>query len=99
MIIKTEQKRPGDDKILMSSDSTERNCITMPYTGNNNAPQKPWQPRDFEAEALGKTICAAYAAALQSPGLPTYAMNKEEYLKLVEEVTDRMVVKVFSNRK
>ncbi len=54
--------------------------------------------RDFDAEARGKVACASYAAALSSPALAMYALNKEDYLKLVEEVTEKMIKKVFEQQ-
>lgn len=54
--------------------------------------------RDFDAEARGKVACASWAAALSSPALAMYALNKEDYLTLVETVADKMSKKVFERQ-
>lgn len=54
--------------------------------------------RDFDAEARGKVACASWAAALSSPALAMYALNKEDYLTLVETVADKMTKKVFEKQ-
>lgn len=48
---------------------------------------KAYKPRDFDAEARGKTRCALFAAALQSPGLAGMKWKTpEEFLALAEKI-------------
>ncbi len=54
-------------------------------------PKPAFKARDFDAETAGKISCASFAAALASPALAMYALNKEDYLKLVKETADLMV--------
>lgn len=48
--------------------------------------------RDFDAEARGKTRCAVFCAALQSPTLIQYAGNDpESFLALVKKISEEGV--------
>lgn len=56
------------------------------------AAAKEYKGRDFDAEAKGKVACAAYVAALQSPGLAQIGFTDVKgFLKLVEEAADAAV--------
>lgn len=59
--------------------------------------QKPkYVPRDLEAEAVGKTRCVMFAAALQSPALAGLRFNDaKEFLALVREAADAGVAYSF----
>jgi hypothetical protein len=61
------------------------------------AMQKPkYVPRDLESEAIGKTRCVMFAAALQSPALAGLRFNDVgEFLSIVREAADAGVVYSF----
>jgi hypothetical protein len=56
--------------------------------------------RDFDAEARGKTRCAAFGDALSSPSLANFSvgMSEEEFLQLVERVAERQVKYTFGDK-
>jgi hypothetical protein len=72
--------------------------IVNPKTGTYFQGATKFTGRDFDAEARGKVACASWAAALSSPALAMYALNKEDYLTLVETVADKMSKKVFEKQ-
>lgn len=81
--VKEEPKvKAGDDKLL------EKTKIEKDIAGGTAVNIRN-QGRDFDAEARGKVACAAYRAALTSPGLAMYATSKEEYFKLVQEAAEK----------
>jgi hypothetical protein len=61
-------------------------------TADRPAAEKAYKGRDFDAEAKGKVACAAFVAALQSPGLAQVGFSDVKgFLKLVEEAADAAV--------
>lgn len=55
-----------------------------------------YKPRDYDAEARGKTRCAQHEAALMSPAIAGMQFNTmEEYLKLVKQAADAGVAYSF----
>lgn len=55
-----------------------------------------FKPRDFEAEAIGKTRCVQFEAALMSPAIAGMRFDTmEEYLKLVRQAADAGVAYSF----
>lgn len=58
-----------------------------------------YKPRDFDAEARGKTRCVQHEAALMSPAIAGMKFNNmEEYLKLVKQAADAGVAYTFEDR-
>ncbi len=53
-------------------------------------PAKPaYKARDYDAEALGKTRCVQFEAALMSPAIAGMRFDTmEEYLKLVRQAAE-----------
>lgn len=86
------EEKSGDDKILQAP-------ITTASSGGSSLTYSTYGKRDFEAEARGKVACAAYTAALQSPGLAMYATSKEEYLKIVAEAALAAIEFTWTNQK
>lgn len=65
-------------------------------TGKGSA----WKPRDFDAEARGKTRCVQFEAALMSPAIAGLKFNNlEEYLKLCVQAADAGVAYTFGEKK
>jgi hypothetical protein len=66
-----------------------------------SAPVVPsYKARDYDGEARGKTRCALYEAALQSPVIANFTMTcngLEEALKLVEDAANAGFKYVFPN--
>jgi hypothetical protein len=52
---------------------------------------KPSGSRDFDAEARGKTRCALYAAAIQSPAAPVLAATEQELINFAKRVANEGV--------
>lgn len=51
--------------------------------------EKAYKPRDFDAEARGKTRCVMYAAALQSMAVAgTKWKNLDDLKKIIRELAD-----------
>lgn len=69
-------------------------------TPKSEEPRREYKSRDFDAEARGKVACAAYNAALASPGLAmfTYA-SRAEYLAAVKEAADASVAYTWAKQK
>jgi len=62
--------------------------------------KKPYQGRDFEAEARGKVACVAFNAALASPGIAGLSFTTiEEYLALVRKAADASVAYTWEKQK
>lgn len=62
--------------------------------------KKPYQGRDFEAEARGKVACVAFNAALASPGIAGLSFtNIDEYLALVRKAADASVAYTWEKQK
>lgn len=60
------------------------------------APSNAYKPRDFDAEAKGKTRCVQFEAALMSPAIAGMKFETmDEYLKLVREAADAGVAYSF----
>lgn len=61
---------------------------------------KAYKPRDFDAEARGKTRCVQFEAALQSPAIAGMKFNNmKEFLDLVREAADAGVAYTFNESK
>lgn len=59
-----------------------------------------YKPRDFDAEARGKTRCVQHEAALMSPAIAGMKWSTmEEYLKLVRQAADAGVAYTFNELK
>lgn len=54
---------------------------------------------DWDGIARGKVACALFGDALKSPGLAMYATSREEYLKIVTEVTEAGIAFVWKHQK
>lgn len=53
------------------------------------APKPAYKARDYDAEALGKTRCVQFEAALMSPAIAGMKFDTmEEYLKLVRQAAE-----------
>lgn len=73
-----------------------RTLNTTPVVEN----KKPYQGRDFDAEAKGKVACVAYNAALASPGIAGLSFtNIDEYLALVRKAADASVAYTWEHQK
>lgn len=69
-------------------------------TGTDVEVKKPYQGRDFEAEARGKVACVAFNAALASPGIAGLSFtNIDEYLALVRKAADASVAYTWEKQK
>lgn len=59
-----------------------------------------FQGRDYNAEARGKVACAAFNAALTSPGIAGLPFtNLDEYIALVTKAADASVAYTWSHQK
>lgn len=70
-----------------------RKLDSLPAAEKHAPPaEKTYKGRDFDAEARGKVACAAFNAALSSPGLAglQYA-TLDDFLKLVTAAADAAV--------
>lgn len=62
--------------------------------------KKSYQGRDFDAEARGKVACAAFNAALSSPGLAGLPFtNIDEFLAHVKKAADAAVAYTWEHQK
>lgn len=56
--------------------------------------------RDYNVEARGKVACAAFNAALSSPGLAGLGFtNYDEYMKFVKKAADESVAYTWEHQK
>lgn len=62
------------------------------------AAQGEYKKRDFDAEARGKVACAIFTSLLQSPFIASQALNKEDAIKLIDELGERYIKKVFEKQ-
>lgn len=68
------------------------------FQAKEAAPKAQYKQRDFDAEARGKTRCAMYAAALQSPALAGLQFNSvDEFLVLVQKAAESGVIYSFND--
>lgn len=71
--------------------------VDAPALPKTYAPASQTKVRDFDAEARGKTRCALFEAALQSPGIATYSQSYEEFMERVEAAAEMGMKFVFPN--
>lgn len=62
-------------------------------------PKKAVSGRDFDAEARGKVACAAYTAAVQSPGLLQFSSNLDELKSNVQHFAEFIIAKTFEHQR
>lgn len=63
-------------------------------------PETPKKGRDFDAEARGKVACAAFNAALMSPGIAGLGFtNIDELLAKVKQAADASVAYTWEHQK
>jgi len=78
--------------VPMTTDSGTSAAIERLTIGNAKATDKKingYKPRDFDAEARGKTRCVQFEAALQSPAIAGMRFKTmEEYLELVKQAAE-----------
>lgn len=71
--------------------------LTTPKADTNKS-QAAYKPRDFDAEARGKTRCVQFEAALMSPAIAGLKFkNIDEYLLLVKQAADAGVKYTFQD--
>jgi hypothetical protein len=89
-----QQEAPIADKQPESGATAAIERLSKPKA---EAVQKPkYVPRDLESEAIGKTRCVMFAAALQSPALAGLRFNDaKEFLAIVQEAADAGVAYSF----
>lgn len=67
----------------------ERLQATAPMKIDAHPNAKAWKPRDFDAEARGKTRCVQFQYALPIPAMIGLRWtNTEEYLEHVKKIAD-----------
>lgn len=70
--------------------------LTTPKAETTAAKSNAYKPRDFDAEARGKTRCVQFQSALESPAIAGMKFSTmEQYLKLVREAADAGVKYTF----
>jgi len=56
---------------------------------HHETPKASYKPRDFDAEARGKTRCVQFQSALESPAIAGMRFDTmEQYLALVRQAAD-----------
>lgn len=78
--------KPGDDKLL--------DVLRQPNTHISGKKETDW-----DGIARGKVACAAYCAALASPGLAMYATNRQEYFDLVSNAAEEVIRNTWKHQK
>ena len=69
---------------LVKGNGASKSGAEIPHAGK-------YKSRDFDAEVRGKVACAAYVAAIQSPGLASFAKDKAEFDSLVEVAAEHII--------
>lgn len=74
-----------------------KKSIEIPERKQVEIPQIKTAGRDFDKEARGKTKCALYEAALQSPYLATVAKDQADFLAKADTLVEHCFNQIFAD--
>ncbi len=95
-VVEESKKESGIDAAINRLSTASPSALV---TGPFEPFTKSYKPRDFDAEARGKTRCVQWEAAVMSPSLAGMKWKTtEDFLKHVKQIADAGVAYTFNEK-